>query len=723
MKKMNVIRARFIAFLRVVIGLAVVIILISPVYARFPMIYYHAHPNMNFTKEMFTDHMDFLVQEGFTPVTMDDFLDWYHDDAIMPLHPIVIGFDDNLVDTYHKAYPVLKERDFVAINYAITDSIDRPSVHERCDWDQIHEMEDAGVFFTESHSHTHPHMAELDETEITFELVESKNILEENLERDIIHFAYPYGSYDQTVVELTEQAGYETAVTTIQDFNYQDTPLLELRRFSTDGLSLSDFKSRIQWSDREPPPTCEGWIIDNKDTNFSVRSGTWDIIQDSTAREDSYRLNTTDDDSAVVRWAALKDEGYYRLRTWIPASIENTGIATYTIHHEEQTTEVEIDQYRNQAGWQDLGTFYFDKDCPLKVTLSNEAGYDVIADALLIEPSRYPLPDIDKNIEKQWAVMAGEYDWFTDDYRTYSASMNPETGNILVAAWGDDNPGLKVLSFEDGSLLGELTVPDGKKPRVVTALPSGKIIATVSGGSTEIMVWEEEDIDGHDPLVVSHNSSISSGRVLGAWEGDNSDIIVMTGSRDADYLRYTFDGVNWNASEVVPNIHGNVSSLDVLDEDTFLAKWVWESSADNSFAWYTADGSLIEEESEFFTHCHEEVLIDNLLMSNVVEAADNNRYLGVSQFDSEMDDYIGIYDLDSGDEIAFLTDSSLFINPAIQGDGSVHLVENSMHLEREENRLEMYMTVAIQNNFIGLFRWDKEYEERVTSAENWQLFR
>lgn len=710
--------------LQKVIWLFVLFALVFSVYARFPMIYYHAHPNMNFTREMFEVHMDYLAQEGFTTVTMDDFLDWYHDNAIMPLHPIVIGFDDNLVDTYHKAYPVLKERGFVAINYAITDSIDRPSVHERCDWNQIHEMEDAGVFFTESHSHTHPHMATLSETQITYELVESKNILEENLERDIIHFAYPYGSYNQTVVDLTEQAGYETAVTTIQDFNYQDTPLLELRRFSTDGLSLPDFKSKLQWSDREPPPYCKSWIIDNIDTNFSVLSGDWTLQYDLTAREGSYRLGPAEVDTGTVRWAAyMQDEGYYRLKVWIPAIIENTGMVSYDIHHEGTVTEVMIDQNQPESGWHDLGVFHFDGNTPVKVTLQNIEGYNVIADALLIQTSKYPLPDIEMPVEKLWAVMAGEYDWFTDNYRTYSAAMNPVTGNVLVAAWGDESPGLKVLSFVDGSLLGELPVPAGKRPRVVTALPSGTIIASVSGGATEILVWEEEDIDGPDPQVVSHNSSISSGRILGAWEGDNSDIIVMTGSRDADYLRYSFDGLNWNASEVVTNIHGNVSSLDVLDEDTFLAKWVWESSADNSFAWYASDGSLVEEEAGFFTHCHEEALVDNLLMSNIAETSDSHRYLAVSQFNSGMDDYMGIYDLDSGDEIAFLTDSSLFINPAIQGDGSVHLVENAIHLEREENRLEMYMTVAIQNNFIGLFRWYKDHEEMVTSADNWQLFR
>ena len=707
-----------------IIWLSVLFSLVFSVYSRFPMIYYHAHSNMNFTEEMFAGHMDYLAQEGFTTVTLDDFLDWYHDNAIMPLHPIVIGFDDNLVDTYHMAYPILKERGFVAINYAITNSIERPSVHERCNWDQIHEMEDAGVFFTESHTHTHPRLATLSETEITYELVESRNILEENLGRDIVHLAYPYGSYNQTVVELTEQAGYETAVTTIESFNYRDTPLLELRRFCMDGLLLSAFRSKLQWLDREPPPYCKSWIIDNIDTNFSVLSGNWSLQHDSSAREGSYRLGPAEEVTGTVRWAAyMKEDGYYRLKVWIPAMIENTGMVSYNVHHEGKVTEVLVDQNQPESGWHELGVFHFDGNTPVKVTLQNTGGNNVIADALLIRSSKYPLPDIDTPVEKLWAVMAGEYDWFTDNYRTYSSAVNPVTGNVLVAAWGDDSPGLKVLSFEGGSLLGELPVPAGKRPRVVTALPSGTIIASVSGGATEIMVWEEEDIDGPDPLVVSHNSSISSGRILGAAENKNGDITVMTGSRDANYLRYTFDGVNWYASEVVSNTHGNVSSLSVLDEDSFLAKWVWESSADNSFAWYAADGTLIEEESGFFTHCHEEMLLDNLLMSNVTEASDSNRYIAVSQFNSAMDDYIGIYDLDSGNEISFLKDPSLFINPAIQGDGSVQLVEDPLNLSEQDNSVALFAAVSIQNNFIGLFRWYKDSEERVTSADNWQLFR
>ena len=64
-----------------------------------------------------------------------------------------------------------------------------------------------------SHTLTHPDLTVLDSERALYELVKSKEILEGILERKIESLAYPYGHYNDTVIELARKAGYICART------------------------------------------------------------------------------------------------------------------------------------------------------------------------------------------------------------------------------------------------------------------------------------------------------------------------------------------------------------------------------------------------------------------------------------------------------------------------------------------------------------------------------
>src|SRR5262249_18468069 len=82
------------------------------------------------------------------------------------------------------------------------------------------EMSEQGVDI-ESHSLTHPllthpgkPMNKKDyEAWIDNELVESKRRLEEKLKKPVPSLAYPYGGYDERIVQRVRAAGYHTALT------------------------------------------------------------------------------------------------------------------------------------------------------------------------------------------------------------------------------------------------------------------------------------------------------------------------------------------------------------------------------------------------------------------------------------------------------------------------------------------------------------------------------
>ena len=143
---------------------------------------------------------------------------------------VAVTFDDAFLSVLHLAKPLLDAVGFPATVYAPTaylDTPDRPLLwdgieqwhggeHERelvpMSWDQLGELADAG-WEVGSHTCTHPHLTQVDDDALRRELVESRATVEERMGRPCATLAYPYGDYDERVVEAATAAGYAAAGT------------------------------------------------------------------------------------------------------------------------------------------------------------------------------------------------------------------------------------------------------------------------------------------------------------------------------------------------------------------------------------------------------------------------------------------------------------------------------------------------------------------------------
>ena len=79
-------------------------------------------------------------------------------------------------------------------------------------WDQIRELHDAG-WEIGAHTHTHPHLTQIDDGTLADELQRSREICAERVGAPCTSLAYPYGDYDERVVEATGAAGFTCAAT------------------------------------------------------------------------------------------------------------------------------------------------------------------------------------------------------------------------------------------------------------------------------------------------------------------------------------------------------------------------------------------------------------------------------------------------------------------------------------------------------------------------------
>jgi hypothetical protein len=82
---------------------------------------------LSVSPELFAEHLAFLADGGYTPITMADLADIWDGREPMPPKPIVLTFDDGYRDFYTDAWPLLRQYGFPATVYVITSVIDEPA--------------------------------------------------------------------------------------------------------------------------------------------------------------------------------------------------------------------------------------------------------------------------------------------------------------------------------------------------------------------------------------------------------------------------------------------------------------------------------------------------------------------------------------------------------------------------------------------------------------------
>ncbi len=132
--------------------------------------------------------------------------------------PLAITFDDGYEGIYTYAYPVLKEYAFTAIIFVTTGYIGRHNKWDKSpgprfrhlDWVHIREMADEGIQFG-SHGVNHSFLTKQDDSIAKYEIETSKKVLEDGLGQPVYCFSYPYGDYDERIIDLVREAGYKAA--------------------------------------------------------------------------------------------------------------------------------------------------------------------------------------------------------------------------------------------------------------------------------------------------------------------------------------------------------------------------------------------------------------------------------------------------------------------------------------------------------------------------------
>jgi peptidoglycan/xylan/chitin deacetylase (PgdA/CDA1 family) len=184
------------------------------------------YPDLYVPRASFRKQIDWLDQQGYEAVTLEQVEQaWYHGGTLPP-KPIVISFDDGYRPQYTFALPTLREHGWPGVLNLKAEGSDLYESNVRV-------MIAAGWELA-AHTINHSDLTTLEGEALEEEVAGSRKILQREYGVPVKNFCYPAGRFDETVIAAVEAAGYLGATTEIPAFATKDHPY-ELARIEVLG--------------------------------------------------------------------------------------------------------------------------------------------------------------------------------------------------------------------------------------------------------------------------------------------------------------------------------------------------------------------------------------------------------------------------------------------------------------------------------------------------------
>ncbi|MFT3725454.1 MAG: poly-beta-1,6-N-acetyl-D-glucosamine N-deacetylase PgaB [Hyphomonadaceae bacterium] len=224
-------------------------------------------PEYAVTPTMFVRQIDWLKNNGYNFVSVDDILADHDGRRPLPPKAVLITFDDGYRSMYEHAWPLLKMLKIPSVVAVVgaweedkgTVNFDGRMItrDKLMTWAQLRELSESGLVEVSSHSFDLHHgiqgnpQGNMEPAATTRRWIADKNAYEDEASykvritadlkrsRDIIRdrigkaprvIAWPYGRYTYTLRDIAQQLGMPIGLTLDDGGNMEDTPLWAMRR-------------------------------------------------------------------------------------------------------------------------------------------------------------------------------------------------------------------------------------------------------------------------------------------------------------------------------------------------------------------------------------------------------------------------------------------------------------------------------------------------------------
>jgi len=184
-----------------------------------------------------------LVDNGYQTVFVSEIVNMLQAGDKPKDKIMAITFDDGNLDYYTNARPILQKYNLKSSLYIMTGVRGEDFLSQ----DQIVELDKSGEVEIGSHTVYHPFLTKISTEEMDKELAGSKKQLEDLLGKEITVICYPFGFYDENVINAAQTAGYQAGLTFDQDAWQNSQELMALKRISVyPEMNVVKFLERLE---------------------------------------------------------------------------------------------------------------------------------------------------------------------------------------------------------------------------------------------------------------------------------------------------------------------------------------------------------------------------------------------------------------------------------------------------------------------------------------------
>jgi peptidoglycan/xylan/chitin deacetylase (PgdA/CDA1 family) len=216
----------------ITILLTILALIFSPVWSlpawgsfQVPILLYHrfgpvAADSMTVTTPLFESHLKYLKDNGYRVIPLRELTDYYLGKRGVPSpHSVVITVDDGHISVYRDMLPLVKQYHIPVTLFIYPSAISNAPY--AMTWGHLRELKETGMFDLQSHTFWHPNfkkdkkrLMQADyENFVSAQLKKSKDKLEKELNIKVDMLAWPFGIYDDDLIDKAKEAGYVATYT------------------------------------------------------------------------------------------------------------------------------------------------------------------------------------------------------------------------------------------------------------------------------------------------------------------------------------------------------------------------------------------------------------------------------------------------------------------------------------------------------------------------------
>ncbi|OUX53642.1 MAG: polysaccharide deacetylase [Pelagibacteraceae bacterium TMED287] len=196
--------------------------IITLMYHRFEE---NKYPSTNVKIKDFKDHLNLIINEGFSFVNPDDFESELKNKTKKKL---LLTVDDGFLSFYENAWPILKSKKIPFILFVSTREVGKKGYMT---WSQINEVAKEDFAHIGNHSHSHEYLIDENKNEVMDDLKKSISIFKNKMGYNSHFFSYPFGEYSVELKEIVNSLKFKFAFGQHSGVVDDTKDLLELPRF------------------------------------------------------------------------------------------------------------------------------------------------------------------------------------------------------------------------------------------------------------------------------------------------------------------------------------------------------------------------------------------------------------------------------------------------------------------------------------------------------------